>query len=858
MRDFGRSPEPRARVRRSRRGGLRFVVQKHAASRLHYDFRLEHDGVLKSWAVPKGPSLDPEEKRLAVRVEDHPVDYGDFEGVIPEGDYGGGAVLLWDQGIWSADDGDPEQALREGRLVFQLEGSKLRGGWILVRMRSRGSADAKNWLLIKRRDEEAREGEDAEIADVRPESVASGRAIEAIAAAPERTWRSNRGETSRRRPPLRSRSAAFPGGASIARKGPRAKIPDFVEPELATLVAEAPHGDDWIHEIKYDGYRMQARLDGGRARWLSRNGLDWTDRFVSLGAAIEGLSAERALLDGELVALLPDGTSSFQELQNALHGSSALCYFAFDLLHLDGRDLRALPLTERKRALEQLLAGAPAKGPLRFSRHVAGNGPSFFAAACRSRLEGIVSKRSDAPYRSGRTRDWVKTKCSSRQEFVVAGFTEPKGSRASVGALVLGVYAEERLRHVGRVGTGFDQATLRELRRRLEALRVEKAPFRETLSPAARRGVSWVRPELVVEVAFTGWTADGLLRHPTFEGMREDKPARSVIREEPAAHPRSRGGRRPRKIPSSSSSADVSVAGVALTHPDRVLYRDQRLTKLELARFYERIAPRILPHVESRPLAVVRCPRGEGGGCFFQKHAHDAFPEGVRSVEVEESSGKSRYLMIDSVAGLVALVQMGALEIHPWGSRAGMLDRPDRMFFDLDPGPRVPWRRVVEAARRLREILEGLELASFVKTTGGKGLHVVVPLAPKNGWDEVKAFSRAVALHLVEEEPSGYVATASKAQRDGRIFVDYLRNARGATAVAPYSTRARKGAPVSTPIAWDELDADLRSDAFTVANLEGRLARRRRDPWADFARRPQTLGHAMRALARSSTPRKSS
>lgn len=828
-RDFKRTPEPPAVVRRSRTKGA-FVIQKHAASRLHYDFRLEHDGVLKSWAVPKGPSLDPADKRLAVMVEDHPLAYGGFEGIIPKGQYGAGPVLLWDRGYWIPK-GDVDEGLRKGRLEFSLEGRKLHGSWVLVRLRT-PTAGERNWLLIKRSDESARPGGKNPVTKKQPESVKSGRSIEEIAAGSRVVRKSAR---------ARSRSAASKAAAALSKAGP-GDLPTFVEPQLATLVTAAPSGNEWIHEIKYDGYRTLARLEAGRVRWMTRSGLDWSDRFASLSPAVEALPCRSVLLDGEVVVLRPDGTSSFQDLQKALSegGSDSMHYFAFDLLHVDGLDLRSCAQDERKEVLRVLIGRR--RGLLRYSDHVDGQGDAFHRKACRAHLEGIISKRRDLPYRSGRSNQWLKTKCALAQEFVVAGFTRPGGSRVGLGALVLGVRERGRFRHVGRVGTGFDRAALRRFRVLLEPLRIETAPFDAPVSSAASRGVTWVRPRTVVEVSFTSWTADGLLRHPSFRGLREDKPAAHVVREG-AVPPLVAQGSRTRSGASAKPKRDSSavVAGVALTHPDRVLYSEQGLTKLDLARYYEWIAPRILPHLRGRPLSVVRCPRGEGGECFFQKHGHDTFPAGVRSVEVKEKKGGAPYLMVDSTQGLVALVQMGVLELHPWGSRSDRLDQPDRMFFDLDPAPDVRWERVAEAARLIREVLSRLDLQSFLKTTGGKGLHVVVPLARRHGWDDVKAFSRAVAMQISAEEPRLYLATASKAMRKGRIFIDYLRNARGATAVAPFSTRARPGASVSTPVDWKELDGRLRSDTFDVRNLEERLRKQRRDPWQGFSALGQTL-----------------
>jgi bifunctional non-homologous end joining protein LigD len=796
-RDFRRTPEPAPRAVARKKGAARaYVIQKHDASRLHYDFRLEHDGVLKSWAVPKGPSLDPADKRLAVQVEDHPLDYGGFEGVIPEGEYGAGPVLLWDRGRWIPK-GDVDAGLRKGHLEFELEGEKLEGAWFLVRLGG-ARGNGKDWLLIKRHDGAARVN-GRSIVDKLPKSVASGRAI---------------------------------GQIAEKKRGASAKLPAFVEPELATLVDAAPKGDDWFHEIKYDGYRMLARLERGSVRWITRNGLDWTKRFASLSPAIAALSVQSALFDGEVVVEREDGTTDFQDLQNAFRGagSASLRYRVFDLLHFDGLDLRPAALEERKKALHRVLGRA--RGPVRFGDHVTGEGPAFHARACKLGLEGIVSKRRGSPYRSGRGRDWLKVKCGKSQEVVVVGYTEPSGARVGIGALVVGVHEKKRLRYAGRVGTGFDERTLRSLKKSLAALEVPSPPFDVPVPRAVVRGVHWVEPRLVANVRFTGWTSDGVLRHPTFQGLREDKPASAVVYE------------RPQKTP----KTPTTVAGIEITHPDRVLYPGTEITKLDLARFYERIAPRILPHVVDRPLSIVRCPSGQGGQCFFQKHEHGNFPDAVGSVKVKEKQGPGRYLTIDAAAGLVALVQMGALELHPWGSRNDRLEFPDQVIFDVDPAPDVGWDAVAEAARTLHAFLGELDLEAFLKTTGGKGLHVVVPLDRKEDWDEVKAFSHAVALRFAKADPKRFLATASKAQRKGKIFVDYLRNARGATAVAAYSTRARPGAPVATPVAWSELDGSLRSDTYTVENLEERLGKRRRDPWEEFFRVRQGLARARKRL----------
>jgi bifunctional non-homologous end joining protein LigD len=793
-RRFRRTPEPRGAAPRRRATGLAFYVQKHAASHLHYDFRLELHGVLLSWAVPKGPSLDPARRRLAVHVEDHPLEYGTFEGEIPKGEYGGGTVLLWDRGEWLPE-GDPEAGFEKGHLKFRLEGRKLRGGWALVRMGGRAGADGKNWLLIKENDEEARPR--ADILEERPESVAG------------------------------SARARRHGGRSTAKAEP-----PFVEPQLATLAARVPGGGDWIHEIKLDGYRILAGVAGGKATLRSRHGNGWTARFRPTAEALGGLAARRALLDGELVALDEKGRTDFQELQNALSARDPdrLVYFAFDLLELDGRDLRDAPLLERKKALKKLLdesvrrAGKDFGSRVRYADHVDGQGEAFFRRACESALEGVVSKRKDAPYRSGRSDAWTKVKCLQEQEFVVAGYTEPAGSREKFGALILGVHEDghgrrDGLRFVGRVGTGFTLSSLRELHRKLAALETPRSAFAEPPAGPAARGVHWVRPELVAEVAFSEWTRDGLLRQPSFKGLREDKTASEVTRERPASNP--------------------GDSGAKLTHPDRVLYPEQGLMKRDLAEYYAAVAGRLLPHVARRPLSLLRCPNGVGKPCFYQKHSAE-FPAAVRSIAIAEKDlGRKDYLYIEDAAGLAALAQAGVLEIHPWSARVGDLERPDSLTFDLDPAPGTPWPRVLAAAREIRDRFAALKREAFVKTTGGKGLHVVVPLEPAAGWAAVKAFAKAFAELMAADAPRLYTAKAAKAARAGRIYVDYLRNERGQTAVAAYSPRALDGAPISAPVDWSELKPSLKSDRFTLLNFSRRLSSGR-DPWKEFdaARRP--------------------
>ena len=617
------------------------------------------------------------------------------------------------------------------------------------------------------------------------------------------------------------------------------RMPEFIEPQLATLVTEAPEGSAWLHELKFDGYRIFCRIDGGRVSLLTRHRQDWTARFAVLAEAAKKLPGRQAILDGELVALAEDGVQDFQLLQNALRlGRPAhLVYYAFDLLHLDGRALRDLPLLERKKTLQRLMSGDAKAGDgsvIRYSEHFIGDGRELLAKACGAGLEGIVSKRVDEPYRSGRSRSWLKIKCSKRQEFVIAGFTDPAGARVGLGALLLGVYDDAgALRYAGKVGTGFDDETLIDLRSRLDKLERAATPFVAAPKGTVFRGIHWVEPKLAGEVVFTGWTADGLLRHPSFKGLREDKPAGEIVRER-AADP-------PLKNPKRPEQDEATIAGIELTHADRVLYPDQGITKRELALYYAQVADWILPHLEARPLTILRCPDGYDKECFYQRHPRAAARKPVHSMAVREKGKTVRYLSVDSLAGVIALVQLGALELHTWGSRAPAIEKPDRMIFDLDPGPEVSWQQIVEGAEHLRQRLEDFDLRAFVKTTGGKGLHIVVPLTPTQRWDVVQAFSRAVAETVAREDPRRYIATMSKAKRSGKIFIDYLRNTRTASAVSAFSARARPGAPVSMPLRWDQIDKDVRAH-FTLRTVPEYLARLKNDPWDGYeaARRPLT------------------
>jgi bifunctional non-homologous end joining protein LigD len=868
-RRFERTPEPRGRAASGR--GRSFVVQKHAASHLHYDFRLEMDGVLKSWAVPKGPSLDPAVKRLAVEVEDHPVEYGTFEGTIPQGEYGGGTVMLWDRGQWKAI-GEPRAGYRQGKLKFELRGEKLHGGFTLVR-RHGGSKGAKDkrptWLLIKARDEFARPESEGDILSQQPRSVATGRDLESIAAGRRRTT----GRAGGVSPPVK---VPAPPPRQSARTGVKTGMPEFIPPQLATLTDEAPDGDEWLHEIKFDGYRMQCRIERGHARFISRNRQDWTQRLSVLAADVLALPVQQAVLDGEVVAMRGDGTTDFQALQNAFQAgrTAELRYYVFDLLHLDGQSLVQLPLEQRKKLLGELLANRSSTDRLLLSEHVIGSGREFARLGCHRQLEGIVSKRRDRPYRSGRGLDWLKTKCLHREEFVIGGYTNPSGARAGFGALLVGYFDQDRrLRYAGKVGTGFDDATLRQLHERLRASEQARSPFvDQTRAVGPARGAHWVHPTLVAQIEFGNWTRDGRLRHPSFKGLREDKPAAEVVRDRVlplaaalhendgsvqrsissrAARSRARSNTVRTKSSEAAGQYDArkqQLGGVRLTSPDKVLYPEQGITKLELANYYRAVADWILPHLADRPAVLVRCPDGRRKACFYQKHPGPGTPPELRQFPIREKSKTEPYVIVDDADGLIALAQIGALEVHAWGSRADNIERPDRLIFDLDPEPAVSWKDVVAAAREVRSFLQELGLETFLKTTGGKGLHLVAPIERRHAWDEVKSFCKTVAESIASIRPDRYTATLSKAARRGKIYIDYLRNARGATAVAPYSPRSREGAPVSVPVTWNELSVRLRSDQFTIRNLDRRLSRLKADPWEGMGEMRQSLATPIRLL----------
>lgn len=831
-RDFQKSPEPKGQVP-SESKGWRFVIQKHHASHLHYDLRLELDGVLKSWAVPKGPSLDPKVKRLAIHVEDHPIEYADFEGIIPSG-YGAGTVIVWDRGHWTPKD-ETDPGYQRGSMTFTLDGDKLKGEWKLVRTR-RAKDDRDHWLFMKVQDKHAKDENTYSITEKKPKSVQSGKTLEQIG-----------GKTPAKKPKSRSISRSkmqSTGIASVALANdidpsalPGAQLaawPRKVLPQLATLGSKVPQGDEWEHEIKFDGYRLLAHISAGEVRLMTRSGLDWTGRFQSLVPTLQSLPIERAILDGEVVVLDDKGLSSFQMLQNQLKSKTPLKpeFYLFDLIHCNDHDLALCPLADRKMLLERICRGLSKTSNVHYTEHIVGNGQSVADQACLMGLEGVISKRMDSPYRFARSPDWVKTKCLQRQEFVIVGYTAPKGSRAGFGALLLGVRQNGKMVYSGRVGTGFDDPGLIALHGRLKTLEVDQPSAQ--VPAALSRDVRWVKPQLVAEVKFTGWTDDGRLRHPVFVGLREDKQASEVVREKPMQVSTSK-----RK-----SARRVEIAGVAISHPDRIVYPRVDISKEKLVEYYDAVAHRMLPYVIDRPLVLVRCPQGPAGKCFYQRNLTGTFPPGVVGIEVEEKEGPTTCVAIEDRAGLVALIQMGVLEIHTWGSRGDNPELPDQIIFDLDPAPDVSWEAMVEAAHEIRALLSQLELSSFVKTTGGKGLHIAVPLRRKADWPQVKEFAGAFAGSLARAAPTRFTATMSKAKRVGKIFIDHFRNGRGASAVAPYSTRAKPAATVSAPLSWNELTNAMTNEKHTVITMLERLKKQKVDPWRDFDSARQVLTQA--------------
>lgn len=839
-RNFESTSEPRETGRRSRAkaGALRFVVQKHDARHLHYDFRLELEGTLKSWAVPKGPSLDPSQKRLAVHVEDHPLAYASFEGSIAEGNYGAGDVIVWDHGIWQPD-GDPVAAYEAGKLKFSLVGEKLSGAWTLVRTRLKGSGDKQQWLLIKEQDDVARPADEYDIVSELPASVISGELVGGMAkpAANQASKAKPRGKTP-------AKAAKATTKAKVG-KPPRSVMPDTLSPQLATLV-EAPPAGDWIYEIKYDGYRIMARIEAGEVTLFSRNGHDWTARMAPQAKALAKLGLGDSWLDGEAVVLDEQGMPDFQALQNAFDEarSGDILYFLFDAPWLDGVDQREAPVEQRRAALLDRLPKR--RGPLRFSEAFEVDHQSVLGSACALGLEGVIGKRAGSPYRSSRSADWIKLKCRQRQEFVVVGFTKPQGSRSGFGALLLAVNEDKGLRYAGRVGTGFNEALLGSLHKRMKALARDDSPLHKQPSAAQRRGVQWIEPQLVVEVAFAGWTGEGLVRQGAFVGERSDKPAEQIVEEQaaPAQAVEEHAARDKPSARASGRKGREQIGEVSVSHPERVIDEQSGTTKAQLARFYAEIAEWLLPEVRNRPVSLLRAPSGVGGEQFFQKHAERLDIPNIRHLDAALDPGHDRLMTIDSVPALVGAVQMGTLELHTWNAAYASIEKPDRLILDLDPDPALPWRAVLEATRLSLAVLDELGLEAFLKTSGGSGMHLVVPLARHVDWDTLKAFGKAFSQFMASELPDRFSARMGPKNRIGKVYVDYLRNGRGASTVAAYSVRARPGLPVSVPIGREEL-AQLRdSKQWHIGNLQQRLAALSDDPWAGYANR-QRISQAM-------------
>jgi bifunctional non-homologous end joining protein LigD len=818
-RDFTKTKEPKGRKLKGK--GDSFVVQKHDASHLHWDFRLEMDGVLKSWAVPKGPSLDPNEKRLAMRTEDHPLDYGIFEGTIPAGEYGGGTVMLWDHGRWIPHpDKDPRKTIEEGHLHFTLEGERMKGEWVMFRLKPRPGEKRESWMLKKVTDDYANPENGDELVEEAVTSVTTGRTMAEIASGTD-VWRSNRGGQK--------------GGR--ARKKASEAPPPFQPPQLATLVDEVPPGANWLFEYKYDGYRLLIATGSGAATAWTRNGKDWSDKFRALVKAAAKLPAG-CLIDGEAVAIDDKGMPSFQLLQATLHeGRGAnLVFYAFDLLIDRGEDIRRLPNIERKDRLQSLLAGV--HPPILYGDHLIGRGEEMFREVCRLGGEGVIAKRSDAAYRGERSRNWLKVKCIQRQEFVIVGWSE-SDRRRGFRSLMLATRDGRKLTYTGKVGTGFSGQLIEDLMERMEPLETDKAPVE--VPRAERKGAHWIEPKLVAEIAFTEFTEDGVLRHPSFIALREDKPAREVVREVPQDL-----GEAMKKPKASSKKKGKQAAaedfGIEISSPERVIYPELGLTKKDLADYYATIEPLIMVDAADRPMTLIRCPGGRTGECFFQKHDKGTFGPHVKQIPIEEKDGKTEdYLYFDDIRGLLACVQMGTMEFHGWGSKVDKVENPDRLVFDLDPDVGLDFARVKEAAVRLRDLVADLGLKSFPLLTGGKGIHVVIPLDASADWTAVKSFADRFSRAVAEAEPDRFTANIRKAQRKGRIFLDWLRNQRGATAVMPFSARAREGAPVAAPIAWEELDDYDSGAAFSIRDADELLRRSKLKRLSGWGKAKQAL-----------------
>ncbi|MDB5849258.1 MAG: ligase [Rhodoferax sp.] len=835
-RNFAVTSEP-AEGGDSQEGVLAFVIQKHWASRLHYDFRLELDGAMKSWAVPKGPSYDPKDKRMAVQVEDHPIAYNQFEGEIPAGQYGAGKVIIWDEGTWTPI-GDLAQGYAEGNLKFEMHGRKIRGKWALIRMKGRAGEKQPPWLLIKEKDAFAKPADEFSVVDEFPDSVVP--------------LREKAGKT-----PAKKTKAAAKKTATKAKPelpGEKADMPATLQPQLATLVDGVPgEPSEWLFEIKFDGYRLLTRVDGKNVQLFTRNGHDWTHKLPHLATAISQLKLKSGWLDGEIVVMNERGVPDFQRLQNAFDSSRTanIVYYLFDAPYLEGRDLRQEPLVARRELLKMLLDD---KTPevLRFSETFDVKPQDLVASACRMGLEGVIGKKKDATYANRRADTWIKLKCSQRQEFVIGGYTDPQGSRTGLGSLLLGVHDEVgQLIYAGNVGTGFNVKTLGEVKKKLDAVAADKSPF--SAKTDLDRKAHWVKPQLLAEVSFGEWTGTGRIRHSVFHGLRTDKPAKAIVREEPA-HVReaaAKTSKAAKALQTASARKSTAVeketplaSKLHVTHPERVIDPSTGLTKLDVVRFYALVAPLLLHHLKGRPVSLVRAPSGIQGELFFQKHIEGKMP-GVKSLAQALDPDHPPLLEVPSLQAVLSAAQMNVVEFHTWNAIKTAIDQPDRMTFDMDPGEGVPWKTMQKATHLVQEMLAQLNMDAFVKTSGGKGLHVVVPVKKQHDWDTVKAFSQAIVQHLARTLPQIFVAKSGPKNRVGKIFVDYLRNGFGATTASAWSARARPGLGVSVPIAWDEVDQIGSGAHWTIANIHTRLDQGDA-PWDAYA--PQSLAKGMKLL----------
>lgn len=864
-RDFARTPEPAHGGARSDKA-LSFVIQKHDASRLHYDFRLELQGTLKSWAVPKGPSLDPAVKRMGVHVEDHPLSYAGFEGSIPARQYGAGDVIVWDRGLWTPI-GDPVKGFKSGKLKFELHGEKLKGGWTLVRMHGRGDESHEPWLLIKEHDEHARAEKEFDVLKALPNSVLSGKPLPRDATASTAVKKALTAPVKKTRAKARPKQA----DASIPEGAIKAKLPETLAPQLATLVTRPPASPEgWVYEIKYDGYRLLARIDGSSVRLFTRKGNDWTDKLSRLAKAVAALELPSGWIDGEIVVMNERGVPDFGALQNAFdHASTAdILYYVFDLPFFDGLDLRQLPLAQRREALCTLVTRHP-QDSIRFSDTFEETPQDLLASARRVGLEGVIGKRVDSAYVSRRSRDWIKLKTQLRQEFVIGGYTAPKGSRIGLGALMLGVHDEEgALQYAGNVGTGFNDEMLDTLKARLEKLHTDRSPFAKL--PAGVKG-QWVKPRLLAEVAFGEWTHGGHIRHSVFQGLRTDKPATNILREKPAVLERGKkgttvnpaqktstekpGAKGSLNVPEkkTAKSAPAALKSLRVTHADRVIDSSTGFTKQNVVEHYAQVSALMLPHLKARPTALVRAPSGIGGELFFQKHAEATSIPGIKLLDPALDPGHGPLLEVPSAAALLAAAQINVIEFHTWNATTRAIHKPDRMTFDLDPGEGVAWPQVQEAAQLVRAFLDELKLANFLKTSGGKGLHVVVPLKRQYDFDTVKDFSHAIVMHLAAVIPQRFAAKSGPKNRIGKIFPDYLRNGFGATTVAAWSMRARPGLGVSVPVDWDELASLTGGAHWTAQTLGGRLAIGNQ-PWETYEASRNGLTAAMKQVGFKAPP----